>query len=108
MSDKNLTIIEHIEEIRKRLIVIVVFFIVAVVGSVFFAKPLIRFLQLDGEAKNITLNAFSVIDPITIFLKVVVFIAFVVILPVLMYQLWAFITPGLHEKERRATLSFYS
>lgn len=106
MNDNKLTIIEHIEEIRKRLIVIVVFFIVAVVGSLFLAKPLIRFLQLDGEAKNITLNAFSVIDPIMIFLKVVIFIAFVVILPVLMYQLWAFITPGLHEKERRATLGY--
>ena len=106
MNEKNLTMIEHMEEIRKRLIVIVVFLVVAVVGSLFLAKPLIQFLQSNGEAENITLNAFSVIDPIMIFLKVVLFIAFVVISPVLMYQVWAFISPGLHEKERRATLSY--
>ena len=35
MKDKNLTIIEHIDEIRKRLMVIVVFFVVAVAGCFF-------------------------------------------------------------------------
>ena len=33
MNDKNLTVIEHIDEIRKRLMIIVVFFVVAVVGK---------------------------------------------------------------------------
>ena len=106
MNEKNLTIIEHIDEIRKRLMVIVVFFVFAVVGSFFLAKPLIQFLQYDGEAKNITLNAFNVIDPVLIYLKVIVFIAVVIISPILMYHLWAFISPGLHDQERRATLSY--
>lgn len=106
MTDKNLTIVEHIDEFRNRLMVIVGFFIVAVLGSFFLAKPLIQFLQLDGEAENITLNAFNVVDPIMIYLKVIIFIAVIIISPVLMYQLWAFISPGLHERERRATLSY--
>lgn len=106
MNDKNLTIIEHIDEFRKRLIVIVVFFVIAVVGSFFLAKPLIQFLQYDGEAKNITLNAFNVIDPIVIYLKVIIFLAAVLSSPLLMYQLWAFISPGLHDRERRATLNY--
>jgi len=106
MIEKNLTVIEHIDEIRKRLMVIVVFFVVAVVGAFFVAKPLIQFLQNDGEAHNIALNAFNVLDPIMIYVKVIVFIAFIVISPVLMYQLWSFISPGLHETERRATLNY--
>jgi sec-independent protein translocase protein TatC len=106
MNDKNLTVIEHIDEIRKRLMIIVVFFIVAVVGAFFVAKPLIQFLQNDGAANNIALNAFNVLDPIMIYVKVIVFIAFIVISPVLMYQLWSFISPGLHETERRATLNY--
>lgn len=106
MEDKNLTIVEHIEEFRKRLVVIVVFFVIAVIGSFFLAKPLIQFLQVHGEAQSITLNAFNVIDPIMIYLKVIIFIAFILISPILMYQLWSFISPGLHEGERRATLSY--
>ncbi len=106
MKEKNLTIIEHIDEIRKRLMVIVVFFVVGVIGAFFVAKPLIKFLQYDGAAKNITLNAFSVLDPIMIYLKVIIFIAFIIISPVILYQLWSFVSPGLHETERRATLSY--
>lgn len=106
MNEKNLTIIEHIDEFRKRLMVIVVFFIIAVAGSFFLAKPLIQFLQYDGEAENITLNAFNVIDPVLIYLKVIIFIACVLISPVAMYQLWAFISPGLHSRERRVTLNY--
>lgn len=106
MTDKNLTIVEHIDEMRKRLMVVVVFFVIAVAGSFFLAKPLINFLQVDGEAENISLNAFNVIDPIMVYLKVIVFIAVIIISPIIMYQLWAFISPGLLERERRATLSY--
>jgi sec-independent protein translocase protein TatC len=106
MTEKNLTIIEHIDEIRKRLMVIVVFFVVAVAGSFFIAKPIIQFLQNDVVAEDITLNAFNVLDPIMIYLKVIIFIAVIIISPVIMYQLWAFISPGLHETERRATLNY--
>lgn len=106
MTEKNLTIIEHIDEMRKRLMVVVGFFIAAILGSFFLAKPLIQFLQVDGEAENITLNAFNVIDPIMIYFKVIIFIAVILISPVIMYQLWAFISPGLHERERQATLSY--
>lgn len=106
MTEKNLTIIEHIDELRSRLFVIVGFFLAAIVGSFFLAKPLIQFLQVDGEAGNISLNAFNVTDPVMIYLKVILFIAVILISPVLMYQLWSFITPGLHERERQVTLSY--
>lgn len=106
MNNKNLTIIEHIDEIRKRLMVIVVFFVISVIGSFFVAKPLIKFLQQDGEVKEITLNAFNVVDPIIIYLKVIVFVAIVIISPIIMYQIWAFISPGLREVERKVTLSY--
>ncbi|WJY27194.1 MULTISPECIES: twin-arginine translocase subunit TatC [Sporosarcina] len=102
----NLTIVEHIEEIRKRLITIVVFFAVAVIGGFLLAKPLIKFLKTNGPAADLSLNAFNVIDPIAIYLKVVVFIGIIIILPIIMYQFWAFVSPGLLETERKVTLSY--
>lgn len=106
MNEKDLTVVEHIDEIRKRLMVIVVFFVLAIVGSFFLAEPLIHFLQYSEEAKSLTLNAFTITDPIMIYLKVIIFIALVIISPVVLYQLWGFVSPGLHETERKATLSY--
>ena len=104
MKEKNLTVIEHIDEIRKRLMVIVVFFVIAVLGSFFIAKPVIKFLQ--SEAGYEEFHAFNVVDPIALYLKVIVFVAVVLISPVIMYQVWSFIAPGLHETERKVTLSY--
>ncbi len=104
MKDKNLTVIEHIDEIRKRLMVIVVFFVIAVIGSFFIAKPIIKLLQ--AEAGYEEFHAFNVVDPIALYLKVIIFLAVVLISPVIMYQFWSFISPGLHETERRVTLSY--
>ena len=106
MTEKDLTIIEHIDEVRKRLMVIVVFFIVGAIGSFFLAKPLINFIQYDTPAEQVTLNAFNVVDPVVIYLKVIVFLAIIIISPVIMYQFWAFISPGLRDLERKVTLSY--
>ncbi|MEZ7172129.1 twin-arginine translocase subunit TatC [Sporosarcina sp. OR05] len=110
MNEKNLTVIEHIDEIRKRLMVIVVFFVIAVIGSFFLAKPIIQFVQFNAEdSGHLTENsfhAFTVIDPIAIYLKVIIFLAIIIISPIIMYQFWAFISPGLHETERKVTLSY--
>ncbi|MFD1929611.1 twin-arginine translocase subunit TatC [Sporosarcina siberiensis] len=116
MEEKNLTVVEHIDEIRKRLMVIVVFFAVAVTGSFFLAKPVIKFLQLQytneiqqtviGQVGDNPLHSFAILDPIMIYLKVIIFISIVFISPVIMYQLWSFVSPGLHEIERRATRNY--
>ncbi|MHA6260095.1 twin-arginine translocase subunit TatC [Sporosarcina sp. CAU 1771] len=113
MEEKNLTVIEHIDEIRKRLMLIVVFFIIAVIGSFFIATPIIKFLQMQytsevqgGLGEESVLHSFTVLDPIMIYLKVIVFISIILISPIIMYQLWSFVSPGLHEKERRATRNY--
>ncbi|WP_313893438.1 twin-arginine translocase subunit TatC [Psychrobacillus sp.] len=106
MNSKDLTVIEHIEEIRKRLWLVAIVFILGIVGSFFLAKPLIHFLQANEQMENLPLNVFQVTDPVMIYLKVILFLAFVITSPVILYQLWSFVSPGLHETERRATLSY--
>lgn len=106
MSQKDMTIYEHISELRKRLLVIVVFFIVAVIVSMFLSTPIIRFLQNSDVAKDMTMNAFRLTDPFKVYMEMTIYLALVIILPVILYQLWAFISPGLYEKERKITLSY--
>lgn len=106
MNPKELTIIEHIEELRSRLVVTAFFFILALVGSFFLTEPIIKFIQNSDEATQFTLNAFTPTDPLAVFLKVMFIVAFVFTSPILLYQLWSFITPGLLETERKATLKY--
>ncbi|VEF49440.1 TatC secretion protein [Bacillus freudenreichii] len=106
MSQKDMTILDHIEELRKRLMIIVVFFVLAVVVSFFLSQPLIKLIQHASVAHDITMNAFRVTDPFKVFMQMAFVLAFIMTSPVILYQLWAFISPGLLDKERKVTLSY--
>ncbi|GAA0322873.1 twin-arginine translocase subunit TatC [Bacillus carboniphilus] len=106
MEQKDMTVYEHITELRKRLIYVVVFFLFAVIGGFLLTEPLIKFLQHADEAKHLTMNAFRLTDPVKIYLQVMFIISAVITLPFALYQLWAFVSPGLYEKERKVTLSY--
>ncbi|HWK23953.1 MAG TPA: twin-arginine translocase subunit TatC [Ureibacillus sp.] len=106
MNPKELTVIEHIEELRKRLFICAFFFVLALIVSFYFAKPIIKYIQYSEQAEQLTLNAFNVGDPLTVYLEVTFIVALMITSPIILYQLWAFITPGLHETERKATLKY--
>lgn len=106
MSHNEMTIYEHIGELRKRLMFVVVFFMLAFIGSFFLAEPLIRYLQHADEAKELTMNAFRLTDPLKVYLEMMVFISLIITSPLILFQLWSFISPGLLERERTVTLSY--
>lgn len=106
MSNKNMTVQEHVLELRKRVIFILIFFLFAFIGGVILAKPAILYLQNTKEAAQINLNVFRVTDPLVIYLEMAFIIALVLTFPFFLYQLWAFVSPGLLEKERKVTLSY--
>ncbi|EDL62492.1 twin-arginine translocase subunit TatC, partial [Bacillus sp. SG-1] len=106
MSHNEMTVYEHIGELRKRLMFVVVFFLLAFIGSFFLAEPLIRYLQHADEAKELTMNAFRLTDPLKIYLEMMVFISLIITSPLILFQLWSFISPGLLDRERKVTLSY--
>ena len=106
MDGKHLTMIEHVEELRKRLFFVAIFFIAAIAVGFFVAEPIIQHIQYSDEAQQLTLNAFSPLDPLAIYFQVIFIVALVLSSPLLFYQLWAFISPGLYETERKATLAY--
>lgn len=106
MNPKELTVTEHMEELRSRLFVTAIFFVIALVISFFLTEPVIQFIQLSDEAAQFTLNAFKPTDPLAVFLKVLFILAIILTAPMLLFQLWSFITPGLLETERSATLKY--
>ncbi|WP_404447333.1 twin-arginine translocase subunit TatC [Sutcliffiella horikoshii] len=106
MLDREMSVYDHIGELRKRIIITASFFFVSAIGGFFLAEPIIVYLQQTDEAKELTMNAFRMTDPIKIFMQFAFLIAFIITFPITLYQLWAFISPGLLEKERRVTLSY--
>ncbi len=106
MNDKEMSVYEHLGELRKRLIIVLLFFVAALVASFFFVDDVIVYLQHTAEAKQLTMNAFRLTDPIKVYFQFAFVIAAVLTAPVLLYQIWAFVSPGLYEKERKVTLSY--
>ncbi|MER1999826.1 MAG: twin-arginine translocase subunit TatC [Lysinibacillus sp.] len=106
-NEQDQPIIEHLDELRGRLFKTAIVFVVAMFIGFYIAEPIIKYIQFESEeAKNITLNAFKVSDPLSVYLTVTFIVALLLTSPVLLYQLWAFITPGLYEAERKATLKY--
>lgn len=115
-SDGSMTLIEHLRELRSRLfkacvaIVIggVLGYLVAERVQQFMNKPYCdyyRSLHPDADT-TCGFNVTSVLDPFLINLKIALYIGLIIAGPIWLYQLWAFIAPGLHRRERRYTYAF--
>lgn len=106
MDDKNMPVMDHIIELRRRLLIVVIFFLIAFIAGFFLAAPLITYLMDTPTAKDLPMNAFKMTDPLRVFMTFAFAIALTLTGPVILYQLWAFIRPGLHENEQKATLAY--
>jgi sec-independent protein translocase protein TatC len=102
MSEDKLTLLEHIQELRKRLFRAIIALIVgAIIGSL-ITNPAIRILVSPlREADVIVLSPTEA--PI-IYFKVALFLGFVIALPYIAYQIYAFVRPGLYPKEQKIFL----
>ena len=103
---------EHLLELRKRLLLAVAGLAVGAVAGWLAYQPLIDILRrpLDlaasAQGKQIALNFTALGSPLDVQVKVSLFIAVVITCPWWLYQLWAFITPGLTRPERRYAYGF--
>ena len=103
---------EHLREFRNRLFKSAIAVVLGTVGGFFLylpvfealTKPLIDAGNSDGRFT--TINFEGVATPFDQMIQVSVFVGLLVSSPVWLYQAWAFITPGLKRKERRAALAF--
>lgn len=98
------TLISHLLELRDRLLRAFLAVIVAFVPCAIYSDELFTFLAqplLDKLPKGGTLIATSVISPFMTPFKLAFFVAIFVAMPFVLYQIWAFVAPGLYRRERR-------
>jgi len=102
---------EHLVELRKRVVRAGLAILLGAVAGWFLYKPVFNFLtaplaELAKEGRPIQVNFQGVASAFDLQLKTSIWIGVIVSSPLWIYQLWAFITPGLTTKERRYALGF--
>ena len=97
----QLTLIGHLEELRRRLLICVAALTVGTIVGLANASRLIDWLVRPAQPYLPRLAFFTPTEPLTASLKVAAAFGFVVSLPVWLAQVWAFVQPGLTPRERR-------
>jgi sec-independent protein translocase protein TatC len=113
-----MTLVEHLEELRYRLVIVAVAIAVgSVVGWLLYDRVVDLLLDpyCDYYATipprvrptpRCTLFFSGTLDAVLIKLKLVAYLGLFVALPIVLYQLWAFVVPGLTKRERRLAIPF--
>ncbi len=94
----NMPFLEHLEELRKRLVRCFIALIATASASFYFAKYIVKFIMAPlGETK---LYATEVTASFTAYFKISLIAGIILALPYIFWQLWTFISPGLYKKEK--------
>src|ERR1700680_4711379 len=109
-DEATMSLVDHLEELRwrifKSIIAIIVGAIVAFVFRVqimtFLTWPLPKAADVYGNKLIVT----GLAEGFTVFLKLSVAAGILVAIPVILYQVWAFVSPGLYQKEKKPALPF--
>lgn len=103
-SDQH--ILQHLGELRRRLIWVLLVFIVAIAVGFIYAEPIVQYLKNDPAARDIPWNVFALGDALRVYLQFAFIMALVITTPFAMFQMWKFVKPGLKPHEQKATLLY--
>jgi sec-independent protein translocase protein TatC len=98
------TLISHLLELRSRLMRAVIAVVIALLPCIYYQQRLFSFVARPIRAKlpkGVTLIATGVMSPFITPLKLAMFVAIFIAMPYILYQVWAFVAPGLYKHEKR-------
>jgi len=109
-TDGRMTVVEHLTELRKRLMISVIAIAIGATICFILAPEIISFLvefyknATNGRRQRLVFT--GPLDGFATRLKIATYGGIVLALPVWLYQLWRFITPGLNPKEKKYAIPF--
>ncbi|MGI8879591.1 MAG: twin-arginine translocase subunit TatC [Jatrophihabitans sp.] len=116
--DGRMAVLDHLRELRRRLIIVLIIIAAGAIIGWFIYNPVLNILKEPycrvpashrlggGTGKNCRLIFTAPLDGFTIRLKISVILGAIFTAPFWLYQLWAFVTPGLRKHERKWTITF--
>lgn len=101
----RMSFLEHLEELRRRLIVCLVAIGVATLASFFFSDRLMEWLlRLAQRVPGLAFQALEVPEKFVASMRLALTAGIALAMPVIVYQAWRFLSPGLYPHERRYLL----
>lgn len=96
----EMTLQEHLEELRVRILWSTIAVVVALGAGLVLSQPLIHQIAVQANVPDERIATFSPTEGFVTYFKVAIYIAIAIAMPVLVYQLLAFVAPGLTRNER--------
>ena len=112
IDDSSAPLIEHLAELRTRLIWSVLAFVTAAILCYFVWQPVFNFLThpicgaLAKRGQECGLIMLKVQEGFFLAMQIAMFGGFILAFPVIAYQMWRFVAPGLYKSEKQAFLPF--
>jgi sec-independent protein translocase protein TatC len=116
---RSMTMVEHLEELRRRVFISVIAVVLAAIIGWFLSEPTLHLILKPYVAACRSLPPAQhpptrcnqlilpgVVGPFLVRLKLALYVGLGIALPIVLFQLWRFITPGLTQKERKLTVPF--
>jgi len=105
----KMSFLEHLDELRKRLVHVVAYIAVGFLCCWPLARPIYNFLAMpitSALPEGAKLAFTKPTDPFILYMKVAFLAAIFLTLPFTLYEVWKFIAPGLYRKEKRYIVPF--
>jgi sec-independent protein translocase protein TatC len=104
----GMSLMEHLTELRKRLIHSTVYLLIGFCVAYAFHVRLYGIIQKPLNDLHIALNYTHPTDPLNLYLKTALYGGIILASPFILYQLWLFIAPGMYANEKRYVVPFMS
>jgi sec-independent protein translocase protein TatC len=109
MSEQQLPFMAHLIELRRRLVIAATTWFVAFLGCYAYAETLFHYIVQplkDALPAGSQVIFLTPTEPLFTYMKIAALAALLIALPVILWQLWAFIAPALHRHEKRFAIPF--
>ena len=97
----TMSLIEHLEELRRRVIIVVIAVVVAAVVGFVFSGAVLDLLRVPLPSEYDTIYFTGPADAFGVQVKIAGFLGIAFSMPVILFHVWRFVTPGLTKRERR-------
>jgi sec-independent protein translocase protein TatC len=112
-QDAGMTVLEHLQELRKRLILALLGTVPGIAAAWYFREVLLEFLLapltrawLRLGMKEPVIHFANPVDPFIAYLKIAIVAGLLFSSPWVFWQVWAFVAPGLYRREKRLAVPF--